>query len=275
MQLQVRRNSLLKPETVFLQKFRRNVASQRGEDGIIEKIFEIAGVNNRYCVEFGAWDGKLHSNTWNLLKNCGWRGLLIEANEEKFGELEAEYADRNDVSLLNALVGTAGEQTLDAILADVGAPRDLDFLCIDVDGVDWHIWNSLANFTPRLIAIEFNPTVPNDVIFVQDDDASVNQGASLLALVELGKSKGYELIATTEWNGFFVRKEIFPEFGIEDNDINAMHDTANFESRLFQCYDGTLVLAGCKHLLWCDVTIGQEDIQVLPAALRRYGDATS
>lgn len=275
MQVHVRRKSFVKPESVFLQEFRRNVASQRGEDGIIEKIFEIAGLNNRYCVEFGAWDGKLHSNTWNLLKNAGWSGLLIEANQEKFAELEAEYVHHNDVSLLNTLVETKGERTLDAILSEAGAPRDLDFLCIDVDGVDWHIWNSLTDFAPRLIAIEFNPTVPNDVVFVQDDDASINQGASLLALIELGKSKGYELVATTEWNGFFVRKEIFPAFGIEDNDINAMHDTANFESRIFQCYDGTLVLAGRKHLLWCDVAISQEDIQVLPAALRKYGDAIS
>ena len=36
--------------------------TQRGEDGIIEKIFEIVGATNRYCVEFGAWDGKLYSS---------------------------------------------------------------------------------------------------------------------------------------------------------------------------------------------------------------------
>lgn len=275
MQLHVRRKSRLKPESVFLREFRHDVASQRGEDGMIEKIFEIAGMDNRYCVEFGAWDGKLHSNTWNLLKKHGWGGLLIEANEEKFAELEAEYADANDVSLLSTLVGTTGEHTLDAILAEAGAPRDMDLLSIDVDGLDWHIWNSLTDFAPRLVVIEFNPTVPNDIVFVQDEDPTINQGASLLALIELGKAKGYELIATTEWNGFFIRKELFPLFGIEDNDISAMHDTANFESRLFQCYDGTLVLAGCKHLLWCDVAIGQEDIQVLPAALRKFGDAIS
>jgi hypothetical protein len=52
-----------------------------------------------------------------------------------------------------------------------------------------------------------------------------------------------------------------------------MHDPGHFESRLFQCYDGTLVLAGCKHLLWSNVTIDQEDIQILPKALRKYGGA--
>ena len=275
MRLQVKRKIRVNPATAFMQEFRRNVTSQRGEDGIIEKIFEIVGANNQYCVEFGAWDGKLYSNTWNLLKTHSWSGLLIEANDEKFKELDAAYADDDRVTTLNTSVETGGKHTLDAILAEAGAPSELDFLCIDVDGIDWHIWNSLTNFTPRVVAVEFNPTVPNDVIFVQDDDATINQGASLLALIELGKSKGYEIVATTDWNGFFAKKEIYPAFSIEDNDIDAMHDTALFESRLFQCYDGTMVLAGCKHLLWSDVAIDQEDIQVLPTSIRKFGGASS
>jgi hypothetical protein len=273
--LQSRRKSRIKPKSVFLQEFCKNVTTQRGEDGIVEKIFEIIGTTNRYCVEFGAWDGKLYSSTWNLLNNHRWGGLLIEANEVKFAELEGAYRGNDQVATLNTLVEQEGEASLDAILTRAGAPVDLDFLCIDVDGVDWHIWNSLTEFLPKVILIEFNPTVPNDIVFVQDDDAATNQGASLLALIELGKSKGYELVATTAWNGFFVRSQLYPAFGIEDNDIDAMHDTARFESRLFQCYDGTLVLAGCKHLLWSDVTICQEDIQVLPKALRKYGGAVS
>ena len=273
MRLQVKRKSRVKPESAYLRSFNRKVTSQRGEDGVIEKIFEIIGTENRYCVEFGAWDGKLYSNTWNLLKNEGWRGLQIEASPEKYRELVAEYSGQAQVTTVNALVETSGDNALDPTLAAAGAPEDLDLLCIDVDGLDWQIWNSLSQFEPRLVLVEFNPTVPNDVIFVQDDDPAVNQGASLLAMIELGKSKGYELVATTEWNGFFIRKDLFPAFGIEDNEIDSMHDPAHFESRLFQCYDGTLMLAGCKHLLWSNVTIAPEDIQVLPKALRKYGGA--
>ncbi len=273
MQLQFKRTSRVKPESAYLRKFTKKVTSQRGEDGIIEKVFETAGTANQYCVEFGAWDGKLYSNTWNLLNNAGWAGLQIEASPDKFQELQAEYAGKESVTTINSLVETNGENRLDAILSQSGAPQDLDLLCIDVDGLDWHIWNSLTDFSPRLVVIEFNPSVPNDVIFVQDDDPAVNQGCSLLALIELGKSKGYELIATTEWNGFFVRKDLFAVFEIADNHIDSMHDPAHFESRLFQCYDGSLILTGCKHLLWSNVTIAQEDIQVLPKSLRKYGGA--
>ena len=81
--LQSRRKSRINPKSAFLQEFRKDVMTQRGEDGIIEKIFEIVGATNRYCVEFGAWDGKLYSSTWNMLNNHDWHGLLIEANEAK------------------------------------------------------------------------------------------------------------------------------------------------------------------------------------------------
>lgn len=38
----------------------KNVYSQNGEDGIIEKIFEVIGTISRICIEFGAWDAALN-----------------------------------------------------------------------------------------------------------------------------------------------------------------------------------------------------------------------
>lgn len=273
MKLRIQRTSQLNSKSRFLQKFRNNVTTQLGEDGIIDAVFNLIGKTNKYCIEFGAWDGKLYSSTWNLINNFNWSALLIEANKEKFGKLKAEYADNGNVAALNCLVETAGEFSLDSILKAAEAPSEPDFLSIDIDGLDWYIWESLSAFSPRLISVEFNPTVPNDIIFIQDNDPTINQGCSLAALIELGHSKSYELVATTAWNAFFVKRELFEKFEIEDNSINAMHDTAHLESRLFQCYDGSLVLVGCKHLLWHDVGITSEDIQVLPKALRKFGGA--
>lgn len=56
--IEFRPRSRVKPESAYLLKFAKNVASQVGQDGIFEKMFEIIGINNRWCVEFGAWDGK-------------------------------------------------------------------------------------------------------------------------------------------------------------------------------------------------------------------------
>lgn len=56
----------------WLNEFASNVTSQFGEDGIIEKILEVIGDANRWCVEFGASDGVYLSNTYNLIKNKGY-----------------------------------------------------------------------------------------------------------------------------------------------------------------------------------------------------------
>lgn len=256
----------------WLSRYAKNVRSQFGEDGILEKTFEILAASGpRWCVEIGAWDGKHFSNTWNLLTNPNWHGVLIEADSSRFRELQETYRENSRVVTVNCMVQFEGPDTLDELLKKTPVPREFDLLNIDVDGNDFHIWESFIEYHPRLVLIEFNPTIPNELAFVQERDANVNQGNSLLAMVILGKQKGYELVATTSHNAFFVQKEFFPLFNISDNDIFAMHSPGPYESLLFQLYDGTLVLGGCDKLLWHgDIPMNQEAMQVLPPEARRF-----
>ena len=72
-----------------LNKFSKNKYSQNGEDGIIEIILSRLNLYNSdkcLCVEFGAWDGKLFSNTFNLVEK-GWNAIYIEGDEQRFKEL--------------------------------------------------------------------------------------------------------------------------------------------------------------------------------------------
>lgn len=258
----------------WLAQHAKNITSQAGEDGVLEKLFEILPVQNNWCVEFGAWDGKTLSNTWNLINNCGWYGALIEADQKRFLTLQSSYKSNNRVICLNKFVDFEGENTLDNILSKIEIPEDLDLLSIDIDGNDYHIWKSLNIYKPKVVVIEINPTIPNDVIFIQDRNEYLNQGASLLAMVMLGKEKGYELISTTTFNAIFVRREFFHLFGILDNSVELMHDMRPYETHLFQLYDGTMVLSGCNKMIWHGITINQQDIQVLPEALRVFPDHT-
>lgn len=255
-----------------LLQYSRNIVSQCGEDGILEKIFQIINPSNRYCVEFGAWDGKYLSNCWNLVVNEGWSGAFIEGSAAKFMSLLATHGANPNVSCINRYVDFEGDNRLDGILSSTNCPRGFDLLSIDVDGTDYFIWESLCEYRPRVVVIEFNPTVPNDIIFVQAKDPSVNQGCSLLALIMLGKEKGYELICCTGWNAFFVRAELYSEFGIPDNSIEAMY-RPYMDGRIFHGFDSYIYVVGMSKLLWSRVEVSSEDFQVMPQSTRRFGDS--
>lgn len=254
-----------------LLQYKRNVTSQVGEDGIIEKIFSIIEPKNKFCCEFGAWDGQYLSNTWNLISNHEWRGLFIEGNPNKFAELLKTYGQNRNAMCLNRFVELEGDNSLDRILEEVNGPVDLDLISIDIDGIDYFVWESITKHRPRIVVIEFNPTIPNDVIFVQARSNSVNQGCSLLALILLGKQKGYELICCTQWNAFFVPQELFAAFGIRNNHINNMY-LPSCDGRIFHCYDSYIHVVGMDKLMWSGHSVDSSDFQVLPRASRRYGD---
>ena len=230
--------------------------------------------------------------------------VLIEATPSKFEELHALYACQPDVTCLRRLVGLTEGDRLHDILSRTAIPRDFDLLSVDIDGADYHIWDSLppppAGYAPKVVVIEFNPTIPNNILYVQvwrsstplllhhlltvlwaasrtpvhvappqARDVQVQRGSSLLALAELGKRKGYELVSTTKFNAIFVQARYFPLFDIADNRVSAMHATL-MPSYLFQLYDGTLMLAGCRKLIWHKTPITHEALQVLPRARRRF-----
>jgi hypothetical protein len=247
----------------------RSVTSQNGEDGILEEILRLLPAGNRWCVEFGAWDGKHLSNTWNLVANHGWSAVLIEADRTRHRELVARFHDNDKVIALNAFVGFDGPQSLDNLLAGTAIPEDFDLLSIDIDGNDYHVWASLARYRPRVIVIEYNPTIPNDIHFVQPRDPRVSQGSSAGAMVSLGKIQGYELAAATNCNLVFVRADLYPRLGVGDNSLARLRPWRTQETRVFQLYDGTLVVDGCDRLCWHGVAL-HDRIQPLPRFLRTY-----
>jgi hypothetical protein len=138
----------LEPE--WLLKFKDNTYSQTGEDGIIKKILEILPEKDQWCVEFGAWDGVFLSNTRNLIEQDGYHAVLIEGSKKKYADLCRNYANSEKVVALNNLVGFSDADNLDQILKDTPIPTNFDFLSIDVDGNDYHIWKAVSRYRPKL-----------------------------------------------------------------------------------------------------------------------------
>lgn len=257
-------------DTADLLVYSRNITSEHGEDGVLKRIFEIIGTGARSCVELGALNGTHGSNVWQLVKNEGWRGVLIEADRTYFEKLQQEFFGTPGAECVNAFVSFEGSQSLDNIFSKTSLPKDFDLFSLDIDGNEYHLWDSLVEYRPRVMLVEFNPSIPNDIVFIQPRDMKVFQGSSLRSFVELGKRKGYELVATNETNAFFVERELFSRFNIADNSIDALHMDHRYETKLFQLYDGTLKLAGNTRLLWHNLPIDEGKLQVLSRRKRIY-----
>jgi hypothetical protein len=258
-----------------LSSYADNTFSQNGEDGILRRIFDMLEVSQGWCVEFGAWDGVYLSNTYNLIKNHGWRAVLIEADAAKFETLEQNARPYADVTCINRLVEFDPPNNLDGILAQTDAPSDLDLLSIDIDGNDYHVWEGLRAYRPKVVVIEFNLTIPNHIEFVQARDMAVKHGSSFLAMVKLGARKGYQLAAAPGCNAIFVRDDIFPVLDIADNSIDTIRPSREHETWILHLFDGTLALAGRRQHLWNGMELRESRIQLLPSRLRTYREDAS
>src|SRR5262247_1143084 len=146
----------------------KNVYSQFGEDGIIEAVFSKIGVENKWCFECGATDGVFFSNTRRLVEQ-GWQAVLVEADPKHFDRLR-KLCDPDGAAVMSVLFDaegfryitpqfalwhckatTEGETSISSILKASYAPADIDLLIIDVDGQDYHLWNQLLDYQPRVV----------------------------------------------------------------------------------------------------------------------------
>ena len=292
-----------------LVSFACNVTSQHGEDGILQRLFELLPPPKErtmsYCVDVGAWDGKHWSQTFNLLKNDDpsngaqgsarrrrWKGILIEADPDRFQELQVLYDHHpqeqeqqpNDHKCLNVAISCleGHVNSLGAILTreyqQGNLPLDFDLCSIDIDGSDYWALHSLwtaqptTAFRPQVVVIEFNPTMPSDLIYIPPRTDTMRHGASLAALVELAQQFDYILVETTMFNAFFVPRALYRKYLrdlVPDTSIEALSEIT-MSTSVYQLYDGTLKLWGCKKLLWHRLPMEEEKIQMLPPDQRNF-----
>jgi hypothetical protein len=257
-------------ENHLLENYTQNTYTQCGEDGIISHILEVIGKTDNYCVEFGAWDGTKFSNTRNLILNKNYSAVLIEGNYKRYLSLVKTYSTNQNVTPVHALVGFNENNSLDILLAKLSIPKNFDVLSIDIDGNDYHAWKSIKNYKPKVVIIEFNPTIPNEVEFVQKPDMRLQQGSSILSICKLGKTKGYELAAATLLNAIFVDSDLFNLFGISDNSLHALRKNLSAVTHLFYGYDGTVFISGSKNMMFHGLPFNERRLQQLPKILRIF-----
>jgi hypothetical protein len=184
------------------------------------------GAPNRTAVEIGAGDG-IECNTANLILNHGWHALLVDGDSEKVERGRAFYTHARQTRIYPPAFAhqwiTRG--AVNATVESHGFRREVDLLSIDVDGVDYWIWEALTSITPRIVVIEYQDILGPDRSWSvpYSDHFSAAEypmtgampnfaGASLRAFVNLGKKKGYRLVGVNRYgyNAFFVRDDLAP-----------------------------------------------------------------
>jgi hypothetical protein len=252
-----------------LNDFKFNIHSQFGEDGMLRELINRLPQEllNRTAIEFGAWDGLHLSNIANLVESDGYRACFIEADIRRFNELKRNYPIGH--TLVNRFVSTSGKGSLDYILKEYELVLDPDVLSIDIDGNDLNVWKSLKLFRPKIVVIEYNPTIPEGVHFIQDDNFNVKIGNSAKAIIEFAQETNYYLVGCTETNLIFVDKKYFQQTA-----LNAIeYRESDFKNRtpvfLFTGYDGSVHLSEKVSLIWHNLTFDKKDFQLLPKRIRK------
>jgi hypothetical protein len=197
-----------------LNLMRHRHHSQRGEDGVLAYILSSLPKQDRFLVEFGAWDGKHLSNSYHLIEKFGYRGVLIEMELDRFQELEANMGMFN-CTCIHAMVGYEGKSTLDHILSSTNLPKDFDLLSIDIDSTDYQVWEALTNYSPKVVIIEIKSSELPGVMLIHDpknEGDHFTTGSSISAITKLAESKNYRLICNVGCNAIFIRKEYYKYF---------------------------------------------------------------
>lgn len=137
--------------------------SQAGQDvWVYGEVF--SKKRNGFFIDIGAYDGINLSNTYILEKRYGWEGICIEANPSLFQKLKKVRSSKS----LNICLGEEGDdvyflpkgekgrivsmeeaerflgekcivlrtRSLTRVLEEYNAPREIDYLSIDVEGAE-------------------------------------------------------------------------------------------------------------------------------------------
>ena len=195
------------------------VFSQWGEDGIIQHLIRTVPVARKVFVEFGVED-YTEANTRFLLTQNNWTGLILDGSDENIASVKKDplYWRHN----LKAVSAFITRENINALLRENGLRGEIGLLSIDVDGNDYWIWEAIDAVQPAIVIIEYNArfgperavTVPYDATFVRKNahHSMIYYGASLAALVGLGRRKGFAFVGANSAgnNAFFVRRELLP-----------------------------------------------------------------
>jgi hypothetical protein len=207
------------------------VYSQADEDGLLLYIFSLIGFTNKVLVDIAS-GVPYGANSTNLICNLGFSGLLIEGSADNVEATKQFYASHPDTCLFppkqECLWVTA--ENINGVFSDNFITGEIDLFSLDVDGVDYWLWEKLSVVQPRVVIAEAatfwgkekSVTIPYNPKFNRFDIHPDYMGASIPAFIKLGRKKGYRLVACNRYgyNLIFVSDDIgsdvLPEISVDE-----------------------------------------------------------
>jgi hypothetical protein len=220
--------------------YEKSVFSQNGEDGVIEHIFNNIGFTNKIFVEFGFHYNQ--NNSKNLINNHNFKGLFIDGNVPN----NIKNKTINDITYREEWIT---KNNINNIISK-HYTGNIDFLSIDVDGVDLYLLDEINVINPRLVCIEYCSSIGKDlsvtVKYKDDFDRHKEHpsgfycNASLKATINVMKKKNYKFVASVYGlNAFFVRndcdlnllKELTCEEGWQPHHSRTYEDSRRYDGK--------------------------------------------
>jgi hypothetical protein len=202
---------------VELRDVEFQVFSQFGDDGIIQYLISKLEIADTRFVEFGV-ENYTEANTRFLLIKDKWSGLVIDGNPD-----HVDYIRRDLVSAfydLHAVESFITAENIDALITNAGFGGRVGLLSIDIDGMDYWVWEAITAVDAAIVVVEYNAllgpersiVVPYKADFVREraHASRLYWGASLAAFQNLATAKGYQFVGCNGNgnNAYFVRKDL-------------------------------------------------------------------
>jgi hypothetical protein len=199
------------PFDLTARRFR--LRSQNEEDGIILALLNVGGVKNRRFVEIGC--GRTGGNAALLAYECGWSGLMVDANPAAIETVKRRFHHNAQVMAVVAEVSAAN---INDLLKANGFAGEVDLFSLDIDSYDYWVLDALDVCSARVLVVEYNAAFgPARAVTIPREQPlsgapSWYRGASLAALEQAARRKGYRLVAceNSGVNAFFLRNDVAP-----------------------------------------------------------------
>ena len=236
---------------MYYNKFKNNIYSQNGEDGVLQEIIKELHLNieDMWLVDVGAYDGISYSNFRKLIEQ-GANAILIEpclvggACEEKYLKLQHLSKQFPKVKTLNHFTKITNKEksdngynwchhshkicgnydfnppqkTLDESLLEIqNLPLDYDILNIDIDSYDHDVWME-HKLNPKIVIIEINSGLLPETDIKQNKEG----GYSFFDSLSVGNKKGYSCVCHTG-NMIYVRNDLLINLSIPKQLLNSVN----------------------------------------------------